>query len=292
MPAPLGKPVLRARDLSFRETAAPTTPQQRPNHKRLDPEATASSPAATDPPRTPSIRARGMQQRSPRSRPPSSRRLLIATSPHVSNSTYDDTADDTGDDLDADDYDSVDWTGDSAEEGEVQVGTSADVMADKDDDLSCPASDEDAAQYGAMDSGDEAALDDIDTGEEGEIIPDVLEVDNDTYAPDATELVIAHEIRFAEQFLEKIGGEQAVLAGNLQNKVLRKMSANGWEDIEQPSLFDYMQSPYEPVDNEASYPGLRQGYSGANPDALRYGESPIALFFHFMPVPHWQHIAI
>ncbi|KAG6945523.1 hypothetical protein JG687_00017249 [Phytophthora cactorum] len=94
-----------------------------------------------------------------------------------------------------------------------------------------------------MDSGDEAALDDIDTGEEGEIIPDVLEVDNDTYAPDATELVIAHEIRFAEQFLEKIGGEQAVLAG-------------------------------------------------ANPDALRYGESPIALFFHFMPVPHWQHIAI
>ncbi|KAG6945524.1 hypothetical protein JG687_00017248 [Phytophthora cactorum] len=171
MPAPLGKPVLRARDLSFRsvwkelkangwtsknapsrslddganpnktegldfflepdavlkfyaqgETAAPTTPQQRPNHKRLDPEATASSPAATDPPRTPSIRARGMQQRSPRSRPPSSRRLLIATSPHVSNSTYDDTADDTGDDLDADDYDSVDWTGDSAEEGEVQVG--------------------------------------------------------------------------------------------------------------------------------------------------------------------------
>ncbi|KAG3087058.1 hypothetical protein PI125_g18758 [Phytophthora idaei] len=143
-----------------------------------------------------------------------------------------------------------------------------------------------------MDSGDKAALDDIDTGEEGEIIPDVLEVDNDTYAPDATELKIAHEIRFAEQFLEKIGGEQAVLAGNLQNKVLREMSANGREDIEQPSLFDYMQSPYEPVDNKASYPGLRQGYPGASPDALRYGESPIALFFHFMPVPLWQHIAV
>ncbi|KAG4244271.1 hypothetical protein PC116_g7869 [Phytophthora cactorum] len=133
--------------------------------------------------------------------------------------------------------------------------------------LNCTAPDEDATQY-------------------------VLEVDDDTYAPDATELEITYEIRFGEQFLENIGVEQAVLAGNLQDKVLHEISANGWGDIEQPSTFDYMQSLYDPVDNNTSYPGLRQRYLGASPDALRCGESPIALFFHFMLVPLWQHIAV
>ncbi|KAG3116160.1 hypothetical protein PI125_g4896 [Phytophthora idaei] len=165
-------------------------------------------------------------------------------------------------------------------------------MADKDDELNCTAPDEYATQYGEMDSGDEVALDDIDTGEEGEVIPAGLEVDDDTYAPDATELEIAYEIRYGEQFLENIGVEQAVLAGNLQDKVLHEISANSWEDIEQPSTFDYMQSLYDPVDNNTSYPGLRQRYLGASPDALRCGESPIALFFHFMLVPLWQHIAV
>ncbi|KAG6956277.1 hypothetical protein JG688_00011497 [Phytophthora aleatoria] len=113
-----------------------------------------------------------------------------------------------------------------------KVGMCADVMTDKEDDLNCTVPDEDATQYSAMDCGDEAALGDIGTGEEGDIIPDVLDVDDDTYAPDATELEIAQEIRFAEYFLENIGGDQSVLAGNLQDKVLRERSVNGWEGIE------------------------------------------------------------
>ncbi|KAG2796093.1 hypothetical protein PC111_g21876 [Phytophthora cactorum] len=103
------------------------------------------------------------------------------------------------DDLGADDDDSVDWTGYSAEEDEVL----------EDDDLNCTAPGEDTAQYGATDSGDKAALDDIDTGKEAAIIPKVLEVDEATYAPDAAALKIAHEIRFEEQFLENIGGKEA-----------------------------------------------------------------------------------
>ncbi|KAG2877947.1 hypothetical protein PC114_g23381 [Phytophthora cactorum] len=144
------------------------------------------------------------------------------------------------DDLGADDDDSVDWTGYSAEEDEV-----ADKIADKDDDLNCTAPGEDTAQYGATDSGDKAALDDIDTGKEAAIIPKVLEVDEATYAPDAAALKIAHEIRFEEQFLENIGGKEA---GWLETpgQDLRKMSLNVWEDIEQPSTFDYMQSPLCP----------------------------------------------
>ncbi|KAG4041421.1 hypothetical protein PC123_g23069 [Phytophthora cactorum] len=119
------------------------------------------------------------------------------------------------DDLGADDDDSVDWTGYSAEEDEVL----------EDDDLNCTAPGEDTAQYGATDSGDKAALDDIDTGKEAAIIPKVLEVDEATYAPDAAALEIAHEIRFEEQFLENIGGKEA---GWLETpgQDLRKMSLN------------------------------------------------------------------
>ncbi|KAG6945526.1 hypothetical protein JG688_00016508 [Phytophthora aleatoria] len=78
-----------------------------PSSDRTTPESAASSPAALDPLRTPSSRARGKQQRSARSRPPSSRRLFIATSPHATNSMYDDTADDTGDGVGADDDDTI-----------------------------------------------------------------------------------------------------------------------------------------------------------------------------------------
>eukprot|EP00644_Phytophthora_capsici_P009722 jgi/Phyca11/118252/e_gw1.35.124.1 len=50
-------------------------------------------------------------------------------------------------------------------------------------------------------------------------------------------------------------------------------------------------TPYEPVSNTGSYPGLRQGYSGPTAEVLRRGDSPVALFFYFMPVVLWQHIA-
>ncbi|ETP29047.1 hypothetical protein F442_21740 [Phytophthora nicotianae P10297] len=50
-------------------------------------------------------------------------------------------------------------------------------------------------------------------------------------------------------------------------------------------------TPFDPVDNTTSYPGLRQGYSGPTAEVLRRGDSPIALFFYFIPVVLWQHIA-
>ncbi|OWY91657.1 hypothetical protein PHMEG_00039672, partial [Phytophthora megakarya] len=166
-------------------------------------------------------------------------------------------------------------------------------MADNDNELNFTAPGEDATEYGAMESGDEAALDDLDAGEDGEILPDLENDGNDdTFVGEATEQEIAHEIQFAQHFLERLGGDQAVLAGSLENTVLREMAVTGWDDVDQPATYDYMQTPYNPVDNRASYPGLRQGYSGASPDALRCGDSPLALFFYFMPVPLWQHIAL
>ncbi|KAG3063810.1 hypothetical protein PI125_g24293 [Phytophthora idaei] len=55
------------------------------------------------------------------------------------------------------------------------------------------------------------------------------------------------------------------------------MATSGWEDVEEPNIYEYMMAPYEPVNDTASYPGLRQGYSGPSAEALRIGDSPLAL---------------
>ncbi|KAG1688155.1 hypothetical protein DVH05_003937 [Phytophthora capsici] len=56
------------------------------------------------------------------------------------------------------------------------------------------------------------------------------------------------------------------------------MSATGWEDVEEPDIYHYMMTPYDPVDNSTSYSGLRQGYSGfsAGAEVIRRGDSPVA----------------
>ncbi|ETI52728.1 hypothetical protein L917_03910 [Phytophthora nicotianae] len=111
---------------------------------------------------------------------------------------------------------------------------------------------------------------------------------NDVDDRDETAVDIASEVLFAQQILESFVGEDEVLAKNLKNEVLKNMSASGWEDVEEPDVYEHLKAPYEPVDDTASYPGLRQGYSGPSAEALRHGESPVALFFYLIPVTLWQ----
>ncbi|OWZ16488.1 LOW QUALITY PROTEIN: hypothetical protein PHMEG_0009714 [Phytophthora megakarya] len=63
------------------------------------------------------------------------------------------------------------------------------------------------------------------------------------------------------------------------------------DDVEEADVDEYIQQPYEPVDNSSIYPWLRQRYSGPSAEALRHEDSPIGLFFYMMPVVLWQHIA-
>ncbi|OWZ08918.1 hypothetical protein PHMEG_00018463 [Phytophthora megakarya] len=153
------------------------------------------------------------------------------------------------------------------------------------------------SEFGAIESGDEAEKDNDETGEyvseddaDGECLPE--DVNDD---PDETEAEVDAEVLFTENVLNKFGGVDAVLAGNLKNEVLRNMSASGWDDVEddveEADVDEYIQQPYEPVDNSSSYPRLRQRYSGPSAEALRYGDSPTGLFFYMMPVVLWQHIA-
>ncbi|GMF41547.1 unnamed protein product [Phytophthora fragariaefolia] len=132
-----------------------------------------------------------------------------------------------------------------------------------------------------MDSGDEAPKDDMVVNEDGEVLPDDVVDSGETVVAEAVEAEVEHEIQFAQQFLDEIGGEQEVLARNLTKDVLNDMSTTVWEDVGQPDTYEYMQTPYEPVVDMNSYPRLQQGYSGASTEALRRGESPLAFFLLF-----------
>ncbi|KAG1704718.1 hypothetical protein DVH05_005647 [Phytophthora capsici] len=188
-----------------------------------------------------------------------------------------------GDGVDGEDDDGVD-----------DGGVSSELLVDQDDSLNTVCDGDDSTEYAAMDSGEDAEKDDLvideDSGEDSECADIHIPADEDE--SEASETEIAAEVLFAERFLDSFGGEDAVLAGNLKNDVLREMAATGWEDVEEPDTCDYMNKPYEPVDNTRSYPGLRQGYSGPTADALRNADSPLALFFFFLPVVLWQHIAV
>ncbi|POM76874.1 LOW QUALITY PROTEIN: Hypothetical protein PHPALM_5837 [Phytophthora palmivora] len=148
--------------------------------------------------------------------------------------------------------------------------------------------------YGTIDSGDEAGKDDIETGEyESEDSSDEYYVPEDVVDnPEETEEEVVAEVCCGEKFLESFDGEDRVLGGNLKGDVLKSMSASGWEDVVKPDIYEYLMAKYEPVSNTTSYPGLHQGYSGPSAEALRHGDSPVALFFYMMPVVLWLHIAV
>lgn len=144
-----------------------------------------------------------------------------------------------------------------------------------------------------MDSGDDAEKDDLEVEEDDDDCDCAgSRYESEEEDAEPTESEIAAEVMFAENFLSSFGGEDAVLAGNLKNDVLREMSASVWVYVDEPVTYDSMMAPYEPVRNTHSYPGLRQGYSGPIPEALRNADSPIALLFFFMPVALRQHVAL
>ncbi|KAG2796768.1 hypothetical protein PC129_g21460 [Phytophthora cactorum] len=97
------------------------------------------------------------------------------------------------------------------------------------------------------------------------------------------------------KFLESLGGSDKVLAGNVVGDDLdnlRLHSKPGWTEPENPDMYEYLHTPYRAVVEENSYPDLRKELFGPTPDSMKCVDSPLALFFYFMPVALWQHIAV
>eukprot|EP00644_Phytophthora_capsici_P004934 jgi/Phyca11/96080/e_gw1.1.573.1 len=114
---------------------------------------------------------------------------------------------------------------------------------------------------------------------------DILMYENDE------EVFENEERHFADHFLEEMGGEEQVLAGEVLGPALKELSTTGWHDAESPDVERFLDIPYTPVSNDNEYPDLLKVQHGPTNEALKRGSSPISLFFLFMPVGIWQHIA-
>ncbi|KAI9981076.1 hypothetical protein PInf_010485 [Phytophthora infestans] len=97
---------------------------------------------------------------------------------------------------------------DDANEAEEDFALGSELLANSTDDLNVVIDHAIEHQFGKLDSGDEAEVDDMETGD--------------------------------------FGGEDEVLARNLKNAVLREMSAIGWEDVIEPDTGESMQARTTP----------------------------------------------
>ncbi|KAF1792869.1 hypothetical protein GQ600_3981 [Phytophthora cactorum] len=114
--------------------------------------------------------------------------------------------------------------------------------------------------YQMLDSGDESEeedLSDLDVSDSETSSSEAIDEDGD-------ELFDNEERHFADHFLESMGGEDRVHAG---------------------------ETPYAPIPDPNEYPDLLKRRHGPTTAALKSGDSPISLYFLFMPVSMWQHIA-
>lgn len=159
------------------------------------------------------------------------------------------------------------------------------MLGDGDDDLNAPEGSDDT--YCVLDSGTESEeidLDDLDVSDADSSGSDTIdEEDDDMYAKE--------ERHFADSFLNSIGGHDSVLAGDIIGPALKDLGTTGWHDPETPNVTQYLQTPYTPVPSSDEYPDLMGERGGPTEEALKRGASPIALFFMFIPVALWQHIA-
>ncbi|KAG1702322.1 hypothetical protein DVH05_010111 [Phytophthora capsici] len=149
----------------------------------------------------------------------------ILTSPHIQESDGGSPLDDSASlDIDITPNEPVESVYSESEQDISELDTEIadkenELLADTNDSLNEVNSSEDGEQYGAIDSGDEVDNDDV---EAGEYEPD--DGFGDLYSPvadsddhDETAVDIASEVLFAQRFLERFGGEDEVLAGNLKN---------------------------------------------------------------------------
>ncbi|GMF35334.1 unnamed protein product [Phytophthora fragariaefolia] len=144
-----------------------------------------------------------------------------------------------------------------AEGGEIEASVLGnELLQANNDDLNLVDDEADAYLYGAMESGDDGEKDDIETGGYDSNDREGLqnEPEDSFDDPEEAEQEADAEINFAESFLERFGGEDEVLAGNLKNQVLREMAVNGWEYVISPHTNAYMMTPYEHVTESGSYP--------------------------------------
>ncbi|GMF66683.1 unnamed protein product [Phytophthora fragariaefolia] len=130
-------------------------------------------------------------------------------------------------------------------------------------DLKAVGDGEDADEYGAMYSGDDAERINLEVEDDDDdrcYAGSRHELEEKDAEPTASE--IAAGVKFPDKCMSTFGGDDAVLASNLENDALREMSESDWKAVDEPDMWDYMITPFETVRTTQSYPVLRQRYLG------------------------------
>ncbi|KAG2769880.1 hypothetical protein Pcac1_g18913 [Phytophthora cactorum] len=174
------------------------------------------------------------------------------------------------------------------------------VSSDSCDDLKHVDDDDNPDDVGDLDSGEEPEQDNIVVGavpeedseyEGGDAVEAQIKEENE----DPNSLNAIAEQHFADKFLHSLGDTEKVLAGDVVGKNLNKLhehSTSGWTEPVYPDVFQHPPTSYEPVDETNNYSDLQKEPFGPTPEAMKCGDSPLALFFFFMPVAIWQHIVV
>ncbi|KAG1706250.1 hypothetical protein DVH05_001398 [Phytophthora capsici] len=131
-----------------------------------------------------------------------------------------------------------------------------DLSGNDDDDVNTY--DDDERNYQMLDSGDESEegdLNDLD-GSNSE------DSDMNTIDEDDDEAFAAEEHYFADHFMQEMGGEERVLAGEILGLALKEISSTctGWHDTVMPNVEEFLQTPYVPVSGDDEYPNLLHDY--------------------------------
>ncbi|ETP06818.1 hypothetical protein F441_16848, partial [Phytophthora nicotianae CJ01A1] len=107
---------------------------------------------------------------------------------------------------------------------------------------------DDDCNYQVLDSGDESEEDDLNDldGSDSEVA--VV----DTVDGDDEEAFDNEERHFADHFLESMGGEEQVLAGEILGPALKEYSTTGWHEIDTPDVEKFLETPYTPHIAECS----------------------------------------
>ncbi|ETK77208.1 hypothetical protein L915_16520, partial [Phytophthora nicotianae] len=107
---------------------------------------------------------------------------------------------------------------------------------------------DDDCNYQVLDSGDASEEDDLNDldGSDSEVA--VV----DTVDGDDEEAFDNEERHFADHFLESMGGEEQVLAGEILGPALKEYSTTGWHEIDTPDVEKFLETPYTPVGDNKS----------------------------------------
>lgn len=88
------------------------------------------------------------------------------------------------------------------------------------------------------------------------------------------------DVRFYDDFLQLVRGEETIAAGRIRTDSIKEMSTREQSNALNPDFDEYMVASPAALrrTTHSDYPGLYSGYDGPSANALKGADSPIRIF--------------